>query len=127
MTASLQYFKQRGYHVIVLNFGARSHFSFIDSVFYNAFMFVERCNENNNNNISHQFSADHYYGKTDKFQFEIPIPNVCKSNSNLNLRTKVRKVELCLTCLVVYYTFKALFMDKSCVSGLFVHIVWGEL
>ena len=36
MTAGLQYFKQLGYHVIVLNSGAMSHFSFIDSMFYNA-------------------------------------------------------------------------------------------
>jgi len=31
---------------IVLNFGARAHFSFIDCMFYNASMFAEPCNEN---------------------------------------------------------------------------------
>ena len=30
----------------------------------------------------------------DKFQFEIRIQNVCKSNSKLNFKTKVRKFEL---------------------------------
>jgi len=33
----------------------------------------------------------------DKFQSEIRIPNVCKSNSNSNLKTEVWKLELRLT------------------------------
>ena len=36
----------------------------------------------------------------DKFQSEIRIPNVCKSNSNSNFKTEVLKFELCLTSLV---------------------------
>jgi len=37
--------------------------------------------------------ADHYYMKiVDKFQSEIRIPNVCKSN--LNFKTEVRKIKL---------------------------------
>ena len=44
------------YHVIVFNFRARSDFSFIDCIFYNASVFVELCNENNNN-INRQFNV----------------------------------------------------------------------
>ena len=67
---------QHGYHVIVLYFGARSHFSFLNSMLYNISMLVECCNENNNNNsINHQLTvlfiicaADHNYVKiVDKF------------------------------------------------------------
>jgi len=36
----------------------------------------------------------------DKFQSEIGIPDVCKSNSNSNFKTEVQKFELCLTSLV---------------------------
>jgi len=42
LTVGLQYFTQHGYHVIVLNVGVRLHFSFIDYMFYNASVFVER-------------------------------------------------------------------------------------
>ena len=35
MTVCLPYFIQHGFHVTVLNFGARSHFSFIDCMLYN--------------------------------------------------------------------------------------------
>jgi len=44
-------------------------------------------------------TADHYYMTTvDKFQSEIRIPNVCKSNSNFE--NEVWKFELCLTSLL---------------------------
>ena len=105
----LQYFKQHGYHVIVFNFGARSHFTFIDSMFCNTSMFIELCNKNNKNNINHQFNvlfiictADHYYVKiVHKFQCEIRITNVCNSNSNF--RTEVQKFELSLTSLIIIH------------------------
>ena len=35
LTVYLQYFVQYGFHVLVLNFGARSHFTFVDCMFYN--------------------------------------------------------------------------------------------
>ena len=74
LTVDLQYFTQHGYHVIVLNFAARSHFSFIDCMFYNASVFVVLCNENSNN-VNVLFivcAANHYYMKiVDKFQSEI--------------------------------------------------------
>jgi len=41
LTVSLQYFIQHGYHVIMLNFVTRSHFSFIGCMFYDASMFIE--------------------------------------------------------------------------------------
>jgi len=41
LTVGLQYFTQHGYRVTLLNFGAMSHFSFIDHVFYNASVFVQ--------------------------------------------------------------------------------------
>jgi len=70
--------------VIVLSFGARSHFSFIAWMFYNTSMFVVL--QKNNNSIDVLFTvcaADHYYVKiVDKFQSEIRMPNVCKSNLN---------------------------------------------
>ena len=47
LTVGLQYIIPHGYQVTVLNFVARSHFSFIDCMFYDASMFVENCNKNN--------------------------------------------------------------------------------
>jgi len=84
--------------VTVLNFGARSHFSFIDCMFYNASMFVEHCKENNNytNVLLMVCAVDHYYMKiVDKFQSKIQISDVHKSNSNF--KTEVQKYELRLT------------------------------
>ena len=37
----------------------------------------------------------------DKFQSEIQIPNVCKSNSNSNFKSEVRKFKLRLSFLVM--------------------------
>ena len=37
----------------------------------------------------------------DKFQFEIRIPNVCKSNLNSNFKMEVRTFELRLTSLIL--------------------------
>ena len=102
LTVGLQYFIQHGYHVIMLNFVARSHFGFIGCMFYDASMFIECSNQTNN--ISVLFIvcvaiADHYYVKTlDKFQSKIRIPNVFKLNSNF--KTNVRKFELRLTSLI---------------------------
>ena len=103
LTVGLQYFIQHGYRVIMLNFVARSHFSFIGCMFYDGSMFIEHCNKTNN--ISVLFIvcvniADHYWVKIlDKFQSKIQIPNVFKSNLNSNFKAKVRLFELCLTSL----------------------------
>ena len=35
LTVCLLYFIQHGFHVMVFNFGTRSHFTFIDCMFYN--------------------------------------------------------------------------------------------
>jgi len=61
LTVGLQYFIQHGYHVITLNFVARSHFSFIDYMFYDASTFVKSCHKNNINVlfIVSVASADH--------------------------------------------------------------------
>ena len=62
LTVGLQYFTQHGYHVIVLSFGARSHFSFIAWMFYNAS--VRSAAKKNNNSIDVLFTvcaADHNY------------------------------------------------------------------
>jgi len=40
LTVGLQYLIQHGCHAIVLNFGARAHFSFIDCMFYDTSMFT---------------------------------------------------------------------------------------
>jgi len=89
LNVGLQYFIQHGYHVIMLNFGASSHFSFIDCMFCDTSMFTERCNKNNKN-INVLFIVcvaitDHYHVKIlDNFQTQIRIPIVCKWNSNRN-------------------------------------------
>jgi len=57
--------------------------------------------DNNINALFIECVADLYKVKTvDNFQPEIRIPNVCKSNSSLKFKTKVRKFELCLTSLI---------------------------
>ena len=61
-------------------------------------MYVEHCNKN----INVLFIVNAKI--VDKLRSEIRIPNVCKSNSNSNVKTKVRKFELRLTCL--YETIK---------------------
>ena len=66
--------------------------------------FVEHCNKNNHNiNVLFMLCiADLCQVKiVDKFQSEIRISNVCKSNSNWNFIAEFRKFELHLTFIVM--------------------------
>ena len=82
LTVGRQYFTQHGCHVIMLNFGSRSHVNFIDCMFYNDSMFVEHSNENNISVLFIVCIANHYYVKiVEKCQSEIRIPNRIQ-NSN---------------------------------------------
>jgi len=51
LTVHLQYFIQHGFHVMLLNFGARYHFTFIDCMFYDVH------HNKNNNNINVLFTV----------------------------------------------------------------------